>query len=60
MSSMIEAAFFGALGRDGELKTSKNGKPYLRLNIRVGDGDTAQWSTPRSSMRPRSRQPTSW
>jgi single-stranded DNA-binding protein len=39
----IEAAFFGTLGRDGELKTSKAGKPYLRLNMRVGDGETAQW-----------------
>jgi single-stranded DNA-binding protein len=41
--SGIEAAFFGALGRDAEAKTSRNGKPYLRLNIRVGDGDAAQW-----------------
>jgi single-stranded DNA-binding protein len=41
--SAIEAAFFGALGRDGELKTSKGGTQYLRLNIRVGDGDQAQW-----------------
>jgi single-stranded DNA-binding protein len=41
--SGIEAAFFGALGRDAESKISKGGKPYLRLNIRVGDGDGAQW-----------------
>jgi single-stranded DNA-binding protein len=41
--SGIEAAFFGALGRDAEAKTSKTGKPYLRLNVRVGDGDAAQW-----------------
>jgi single-stranded DNA-binding protein len=41
--SGIEAAFFGALGRDAESKTSKTGKNYLRLNLRVGDGDTAQW-----------------
>jgi single-stranded DNA-binding protein len=40
---MIEAAFFGALGRDAEPKTSNNGKPYLRLNIRIGDGEAAQW-----------------
>jgi single-strand DNA-binding protein len=33
----IEAAFFGTLSRDGEAKTSKAGKPYLRLNIRTGD-----------------------
>src|SRR5712671_1844411 len=41
--SGIEAAFFGALSRDAEAKTSKAGKAYLRLNIRVGDGDGAQW-----------------
>jgi single-stranded DNA-binding protein len=41
--SGIEAAFFGALGRDAESKVSKSGKPYLRLNVRVGDGDAAQW-----------------
>jgi single-stranded DNA-binding protein len=39
----IEAAFFGTLGRDGELKTSTNGKPYLRLNVRTDDGDAALW-----------------
>lgn len=39
----IEAAFFGVLGRDAEQKTSKAGKQYLRLNVRVGDGDGAQW-----------------
>jgi single-stranded DNA-binding protein len=39
----IEAAFFGALGRDAESKVSGSGKPYLRLNVRVGDGDGAQW-----------------
>jgi Single-strand binding protein family len=41
--SGIEAAFFGVLGRDAELKTSKTGKPYLRLNVRVGGGDAVQW-----------------
>jgi single-stranded DNA-binding protein len=41
--SGIESAFFGALGRDAEAKTSKAAKPYLRLNVRVGDGDTTQW-----------------
>ena len=39
----IECAFFGTLGRDAEAKTSKSGKSYLRLNVRVGDGDAAQW-----------------
>jgi single-stranded DNA-binding protein len=41
--SAIECAFFGALGRDGESKTSKAGKSYLRLNVCTGDGETAQW-----------------
>ena len=41
--SGIEAAFFGALGRDAEPKTSKTGKPYLRAGVRVGDGEAAQW-----------------
>ena len=42
--SGIEAAFFGALGRDTDgQKTSKNGKNYLRLNVRVGDGEGATW-----------------
>jgi single-stranded DNA-binding protein len=39
----IEAAFLGTLGKDAELKTSKGGKAYLRLNVRIGDGQTAQW-----------------
>jgi single-stranded DNA-binding protein len=39
----IEAAFFGSLGRDAEAKTSKAGRSYLRLAVRVGDGDAAQW-----------------
>ena len=43
MSNNIECAFFGVLGRDGEAKTSKAGKPYLRLNVRVGDGNSAVW-----------------
>jgi single-stranded DNA-binding protein len=41
--SAIERAFFGTLGRDGEFKTSQRGKPYLRLNVRTGDGDDADW-----------------
>ena len=39
----IECALFGVLGRDAESKTSKNGKQYLRLNIRCGDGESLQW-----------------
>jgi single-stranded DNA-binding protein len=41
--SGIEAAFFGTLGRDAERKVSASGKPYLPLNVRVGDQDGAQW-----------------
>jgi single-stranded DNA-binding protein len=40
---MIESAMFGTLSRDEEVKTSKAGKQYLRLNLRVGDGDEAQF-----------------
>jgi single-stranded DNA-binding protein len=40
---MIECALFGTLGRDAEARTSSKGKPYLRLSVRVGDGDGAQW-----------------
>jgi single-strand DNA-binding protein len=39
----IEAALFGTLGRDAEPKTSKTGKPYLRLNVACGEGDATQW-----------------
>ena len=41
--STIECAFFGALRRDAEQRTSKAGKPYLLLNVRVGNDDAAQW-----------------
>ncbi len=39
----IECAFLGALGRDAEPKTSQAGKPYLRLSLRIGNDDAAQW-----------------
>ena len=39
----IEVAAFGTLGRDAERKTSKNGRPYLRLNVACGEGDATQW-----------------
>lgn len=39
----IECAFFGSLGRDAENKVSGSGKRYLRINVRAGDGDGAQW-----------------
>jgi single-stranded DNA-binding protein len=39
----IEAAFMGSVVRDAETKVSKNGKPYARFTVRVGDGDGASW-----------------
>jgi single-strand DNA-binding protein len=39
----IECALFGSLVRDAEAKTSKAGKQYLRLNIRVENGETAHF-----------------
>jgi single-stranded DNA-binding protein len=41
--SGVQAAFFGLLGKDAEAKTSTKGKRYLRFNVRVGDGEGAQW-----------------
>jgi single-strand DNA-binding protein len=41
----IGCAFFGHVGRDAEAKTSKNGNAYLRLSVRAGEGDAAQWVT---------------
>jgi single-strand DNA-binding protein len=39
----IECALFGSLVRDAEAKTSKAGKQYLRLNLRVENGETAHF-----------------
>jgi single-stranded DNA-binding protein len=39
----VQAAMFGILSKDAETKTLAAGKPYLRLNIRIGDGDAVQW-----------------
>jgi len=39
----IEAACFGVLGSDAERKVSRTDKPYLRMNVRVGDGEGATW-----------------
>jgi hypothetical protein len=40
---MIEAAFVGTLGRDGEIKTSSKGTTYLKLNVRTAEGTDATW-----------------
>jgi single-stranded DNA-binding protein len=45
---MIDAAFFGVLGRDAEHRTSKAGREYLRLNVRVGYSDDVQWVSVRA------------
>lgn len=34
---------FGVVAKDPEPRTSAAGKPYMRINLRVGDGDAAQW-----------------
>jgi single-stranded DNA-binding protein len=39
----IECAFFGALTKDADHRTSKNGKPFTLLNVLVGDGDGRQF-----------------
>jgi single-stranded DNA-binding protein len=39
----IECALCGALTKDADHRTSKNGKPFTLLNLIVGDGDTRQF-----------------
>jgi hypothetical protein len=39
----IECAFSGSLVRDAETKTSKAGKQYVRINVRVENGEAAQF-----------------
>jgi single-stranded DNA-binding protein len=39
----IECALFGALTKDADHRTSKNGKPFALLNLIVGDGDARQF-----------------
>lgn len=43
MNGNIEAAFVGRLGQDPELRTSKAGAPWLRLNVAVGQDDDLTW-----------------
>jgi single-stranded DNA-binding protein len=40
--SGIDAAFMATIHR-AEAKTSASGKPYLRINARVGEGDAVTW-----------------
>ena len=39
----IECSFLGVLVRDAEQRTSKSGRPYLLLNVRVDEGHAVQW-----------------
>ena len=39
----IESAFFGVLGKDPELKTSKSGAAYATLAVVVGEDADSQW-----------------
>lgn len=42
---MIEAAFTGRLGGDIEVMTSRSGKPFARLSVAVGSGETVDAAT---------------
>lgn len=39
----IECAFFGFLSADAEQRKSQAGKPWVRLNVGVGQAETLQW-----------------
>ena len=39
----IECAFIGRLGRDPELRHSQAGKPWLPLNVAVGQKEQTEW-----------------
>jgi len=47
MYGRIEAAFIGVIGRDAELKTSRNGTPIINVPVAVAqrDDDEPQWVT---------------
>jgi single-stranded DNA-binding protein len=45
MKMSIECAFFGSVGRDAEVMTSKAGGQYRRFSVRDGSGDATQWVT---------------
>jgi single-stranded DNA-binding protein len=39
----IDCAFYGFLGADADARTSKAGKPWVRLRVGVGKDDDLQW-----------------
>ena len=41
----IDCAFYGFLAADADARTSKAGKPWVRLRVGVGKDDQVQWLT---------------
>jgi single-stranded DNA-binding protein len=41
--STIDCAFHGFLAADADARTSRNGKPWTRMRIAVGQDDSIQW-----------------
>jgi single-stranded DNA-binding protein len=39
----IDCAFYGFLAADADARTSKAGKPWVRLRVGVGKDDAVQW-----------------
>jgi single-stranded DNA-binding protein len=39
----IDCAFYGFLAADADARTSKAGKPWVRLRVGVGKDDSLQW-----------------
>src|SRR6516164_5259484 len=39
----IDCAFYGFLAADADARTSKAGKPWVRLRVGVGKDDDVQW-----------------
>jgi single-stranded DNA-binding protein len=39
----IECALFGTLTKEADARTGKSGKPFVLLNLLVGDGETRQF-----------------
>jgi single stranded DNA-binding protein len=40
---MFECALIGTLAADAEVKMSKAGKPYFRVNLATGNGEQTTW-----------------
>ena len=44
MNGIIHCAFAGVISKQPELKTSKAGKAWCAVNMRIGEGETVQWA----------------